>query len=271
MYRILTLTDFSENSKSALEFSKTVAKNSKSEIYILHALAPTIGTITLNDQSVELNNIRFENSKERLDKIVNEFSSLNLSANAIIGKGDLSSILKQVISENNIDLLIFSSKGYKIHQGKNIAFMIANIYTPILMIPSDYVSYSIKNACFVHQLEKPKLNHLRDAFKLLETFNVHEINLLHIQSNEQDVFHADKSIEQTIKQTFPDQTIHFTFLEGEFVVDSIFNFLKKVHTDFLIVSSNRKTFWKRFVAGNIHLNIGFKLEIPVLILTDQPV
>ena len=274
MYRILTLTDFSENSKSALEFSKKLAIKNKSEVTILHTIAPLLGTITLSDQSVELNNILFENSKERMDQIVSDFNIHNIETNAIIKNGNLIPILNQIILELKINLLIISTHGYGNNSdkitGEKSSYILANVHVPILLIPSKYIFSEIEKASFVHQLEKPKLNHLLDSFEFLKSFNLHEIDLLHIKSDEQDVFSADKNEVQATKKSFPDKIINFTFIEGEFVVDSLLSFLEKSQSDLLIISSNRKTFWKRFIAGNIHMDAYIKFNIPIFILTDSP-
>lgn len=274
MYRILTLTDFSENSKSALEFTKLLAIHAESVVNILHALSPISGTITLNEQSVELNNILFENSKEKMDEIVTDFNTQRLSPNAIIKRGVLHEVLASVMNEFDINLIVISTHGrgsnFEKIIGKDASYILANIHSPILIIPSKFKIGPIKNASFVHQLEKPKLNHLTEVFKLLKAFDINEIDLLHIHSEEQDVSKADKSILPIIKESFPNKKIHFHFIEGEFVVDSLYLHLKEKQTDLLIISANKKTFWKRLISGNIHLQSSIQFDIPILILTDSP-
>lgn len=273
MYRILSLTDFSENSKSALDFSKELALKSKSEVFILHTIAPILGTVTLNNQSVELNNLLFENSKEKMDEILFEFNAFNIYPNAVIKSGKLTEVLNQVIEEFKIDLLIVNSHGYSNSKkiiGENAAYILANIYIPIIIIPSKFQIRDLEKVSFIHQLEKPKFNHLLDAFSFLNNFDINNIDLVHIHSEEQDVFKADKSIIQTTQELFPDKKINFHFIEGEFVVDRVALFLKENKSDFLIISSNKKTFWKRFLSGNIHIQSSINFDIPTLILSDLP-
>lgn len=271
MYRILTLTDFSENSKSALEFSKILALNSNSQVTILHTITPVVGSITLSDQTVELNNILFENSKEKLAEIVLDFNAANVIPNAMIRNGKLTQILSLIIEELNIDMLVITTHGYgnptaKI-TGKNAAYILANIHIPTIIIPSLYSFSSISNPCFAHQLEKPKLNHLSDFFKFLEAFKVNEIDLVHILSEEQDVFIPDKSMIQTTQEAYSDKKINFHFIEGEFVVDRLYQYLKENQSSFLVISSNKKKFWKRFISGNVHIERSARIFLPILILS----
>jgi universal stress protein A len=273
MYRILSLTDFSENSKIALDFSKDLASKSESEVFILHAIAPVKGTITLSDKSLELNHILFENAKEKMDELILEFNHLNISPTIIIRSGLLNQLLRHVIEEFKIDLLIINSHGHSNLNkiiGNNAAYILANIYTPTIIIPSNYKTKQIEKASFIHQLEKPKFNHLLDVFNFFDFFGINELDLIHIHSEEQDVFVADKTMIEITQELFPDKTINFHFIEGEFVVDSLALFLKGNHTDFLVISSNKKTFWKRFLAGNIHVESSIKFDFPILILSDAP-
>ncbi|HUH74539.1 MAG TPA: universal stress protein [Chitinophagales bacterium] len=272
MYRILTLTDFSENSKSALEFSKILALKSDCVANILHTIAPVKGSITLSDQSVELNNILFEDAIEKMDEIVSDFNAVDISPNAMIRSGVLIQVLEEIIQEFNIDLLLITSYGYgnptRKLVGKNAAFILANIHTPTIIVPSLHEVTDINKVNFVHQLTKPKLNHLYDAFNFLKLFNINELDIVHILSEEQDVYKADKSMIQNTQKAFPDKTINFDFIEGEFVVNRLYHFLKEYQTDFLVISSNKKNFWKRFVSGNIHVDADAKIIVPIFVLSD---
>lgn len=272
MYKILFLTDFSEHSTNAMHFTEKLAIASGSEVVIFHALVPVVGTITQMGSTVELTSVLYNTAEETLREAQEEFEKLNIPTQKILLSGYVMSELESIIEEYGINLIIMGTHGKasildKI-VGSTAAYVLTQLDVPTIVIPSKFRERTIKNVAFAHQLVSPKIDHLTEAFKFIGYFDLAHLDVAHIYSDEQDVYEADKSVLDQIKNNFSDRDLEFHFIQDDSVVNGIYDFLKEKEVDFLITSSNKKTFWKRLLSGNISATLATEFNTPILVLKD---
>lgn len=272
MYRVLFMTDFSERSMHAMDFCKMFASASKSEVVLFHCVSPIVGSMTQMGVSVELTSILQDNAQETLSELEKEFDELHIDTKSVLAAGQVSSVLEDVIKENDINLIIMGTHGNsnlldKI-MGSTAAYVLTHLDTPTIVIPAKFHLKSIENVVFAHQLTAPKINHLLEAFNFINYMNVDKLDVVHIHSEEQEVYSPDTLIIEEIKSHFTHQNLIFHFEKDDSVVNGLYRFMKENKTDFLITSSNKKTFWKRLLSGNISATLATEFEIPILVLKD---
>lgn len=271
-YRILFMTDFSEHSIHAMNFCKLFAASSKSEVVLFHCVLPIVGSMTQMGVSVELTTILYENAQDTLNEIQKDFESVEIPTKSVLTAGQVSSVIDDVVQEQNINLIIMGTHGQshfldKI-MGSTAAYVLTQLDTPTIVIPSKFQLRDIQRIVFAHQLTVPKINHLVEAFDFIEYLNVHQLDVVHVYSEEQEVYSPDKSVIQQIESNFAHKQIQFHFEQDDSVVNGLYRFLSENQTDFLITSSNKKTFWKRLLSGNISATLATEFDIPILVLKD---
>lgn len=272
MYRVLFMTDFSERSMHAMEFCKMFASASKSEVVLFHCVSPIVGSMTQMGVSVELTSILHENAQDSLAEMQKDFKEHHIDSKTVLAAGQVSSVLEEVIEENNINLIIMGTHGNsnlldKI-MGSTAAYVLTHLDTPTIVIPAKFKLKPIENVIFAHQLTAPKIDHLLEAFTFINILNVEKLDVVHIHSEEQEVYSPDTAIIDQIKANFTHQNIVFHFEKDDSVVNGLYRFMKENKTDFLITSSNKKTFWKRLLSGNISATLATEFDIPILVLKD---
>lgn len=272
MYRILFMTDFSEHSMHAMNFCKHLASVSGSEVVLFHCVTPIVGSITQMGVSVELTTILYENANDSLKDFEAEFTQEGIPSKSLLTAGQVSSILDDVVEEENINLIVMGTHGMsnildKI-MGSTTAYVLTQMDVPTIVIPSKFQMKDIKNVVFAHQLNAPKIDHLLEAFKFTKYLEVPHLDVVHIYSDEQEVYAPDNAVIAQIKSTFAHENINFYFEKDDSVVNGLYRFMKENKTDFLITSSNKKTFWKRLLSGNISATLATEFETPILVLKD---
>lgn len=273
MYKILFLTDFSEYSQNAKIFTKLLAKADNSEVIVLHTLSPVVGSITQMGFTVELNAVLYDVAQQSMNEIEVEFRDEGIKISTTIRSGNILDEAENVIDTMNANLIIMGTHGKSGLLDKMIGSTAAQVVTqmdiPTIVIPFRYQFHPIKNITFAHQLESPKLKHLTETFKMLDLFGIQQLNIVHIYSKEQDVYQADTNIVNEIKSQFSDRIINFYYVNDESVVNGLYGFLKGHQTELLVTSSNKKTFWKRLVSGNISATLATEFDVPIFILKDR--
>ncbi|MCO5229908.1 MAG: universal stress protein [Chitinophagales bacterium] len=273
MYKILFLTDFSEYSQNARTFTKLLAKTSNSEVVVMHTISPVVGSITQMGFTVELNSVLYDVAQQSMIEIEEDFKADGIKVSYTIRSGNLLDEAQNIIDSKEANLIIMGTHGKTGILDKMIGSSAAQVITqmdvPTIVIPYKYKFHQVKNITFAHQLESPKLEHLAETFKILDFFKIEQLNIVHIYSQEQDVYQADTNVVDKIKEQFPSRTINFHFVNDDSVINGLYNFLKDHHTDLLVTSSNKKTFWKRLISGNISATLATEFDIPIYILKDH--
>lgn len=272
MYKILFLTDFSEQSVQAMYFTKKLAIASGSEVIIFHTMLPVVGSITQMGNTVELTSVLYHTADEALKETEADFKAQNIPTKTVLLSGYILSEVENVVKENGINLIIMGTHGKtslldKI-VGSTAAYVLTQLNTPTIVIPSKFHQRVIKKVVFAHQLVAPKIDHLLDAFNFIGYLGVEQLDVVHIYSDEQDVYEPDQNIIREIQENFIHKNLNFHYVQDDSVVNGMYNFMKDNQTDFLITSSNKKTFWKRLLSGNISATLATEFDTPVLVLKD---
>ncbi|MCO5249651.1 MAG: universal stress protein [Chitinophagales bacterium] len=270
MYKILFLTDFSEHSNHAKAFTQKLAVSSQSDVIIFHALFPVTGSITQMGATVELTSVLYNSATESLQRLEKEFNEVNINTQSIILTGDIIHQVENVVKENKVDLIIMGTHGMNniIDRitGSVAAYVLTRLDIPTIVIPFQYHQREIKKIVFAHQLSAPRVNHLEAAFEFAKFLNILHIDVVHIYSDELDVYQPNREIINELKEKFRQESIGFHFIKNESVVNGIYQYMQDNQTDFLITSSNKKTFWKRLMSGNISATLATEFDTPILVL-----
>lgn len=143
MKNIIYLTDFSENSVSALKYSHELSKYTQLEVTVLHVFDPT----DIQQLKSPLEKARvLEHHKKRLENFCSlnlgeNFSNLHFKTEITKGKNIPASLFKAL---RNIDVLVLimgacgSGTIKEFSMGRTTKKVIAGATFPVLVIPSTF-------------------------------------------------------------------------------------------------------------------------------------
>jgi len=127
MKAILAPVDFSEASANALSFAAELAKRTSAHLFIVNVL--------IKDENEQ-------EAKTKLEAIESDLRNTfgpDLKFESSFAHGDLVTTLKKVIAVQQPDLLVMGTKGAsglkRILIGSNTVNLLANVTTPVLVIP----------------------------------------------------------------------------------------------------------------------------------------
>lgn len=113
--KILVPIDFSEYSKSALNYAVDFAKNFNSELYLIYVVEPVIyppdfsmGQITIPSVDSEMD----KRASEELNRLARNEIPENIKCHTIIKTGKPFLEIIETVNEENIDLIIIATHGH---------------------------------------------------------------------------------------------------------------------------------------------------------------
>lgn len=272
--KILVATDYSENSKSAIEFAIQLAEqNNNIELSFFHSLH--VGhPFELNDEDFEI----MEKNKEQEDEqVLKTFVDNIYKSIQIVPKKHEYIIKESVVPHGNIinyaekesfDYICVGARGAsKIEKylGTNTVNIINKTTIPVFAIPSTYQSQKIDKVLYASDfsdLDK-ELKTVLDFTSDLNTV----VEVLHFAFPSE----ADQRIKdaENLKAKYNKEQIKFTVIPNNAlkpVISNIKNYVKDNKPSLLIMFTvQHKSFFEKFLfAGNTE-SIALRATVPLLV------
>ena len=108
--KILFPTDFSEASRAALPFARSLAQAYGSTILFAHSLAPEPHSPAVTEHIPELDDIVWQEARANLDALAHD-ASADIPTKVVLHRGDVASTIPAMIRENGIDLVVIGTHG----------------------------------------------------------------------------------------------------------------------------------------------------------------
>jgi nucleotide-binding universal stress UspA family protein len=274
--KLLVTTDFSVNSKGAIRFARTLAKQSKNvEVVFYHAIyimKPTRWSDMFfneyKDQEVE-----------RLSKDLKKF------IHSIIGKDkaefadikfvvdNCNSTEKDIIkyAENNqIDFICIATQGAGMLRkvmGTHTSYIVNNSKVPVLVIPSHYRAKPIKNATYLSDFENLE-GELLKISKLSTQIPFH-LEVLHYSTTVIDKKKFEKDRELFDTKEFENIQLNIQKNDLELsLVDRVAKYVQKSKPELLIMFTKReKGFFESIFLPSKSAELTYSTRVPVLIFS----
>jgi nucleotide-binding universal stress UspA family protein len=274
--KLLVTTDFSANSKGAIRFAHTLAKQSKNlEVvfyYAIHIIKPT-----------RWSDLFFKAYKD--EEIERLSADLKKFIHSVIGKdraafADIKFVVDNCISiekdiikyaENNqIDFICIATQGAGMLRkvmGTHTSYIVNNSKVPVLVIPSHYRAKPIKNATYLSDFENLKGEFLKIS-KLSTEVPMH-LEVLHYSTIVIDnvKFENDRELFNTKEFGNIQLNIQKNTLELS-LIDSVAKYVQKSKPELLIMFTKReKGFFESMFLPSKSAELTYSTKVPVLIFS----
>ncbi|MFN0202633.1 MAG: universal stress protein [Bacteroidia bacterium] len=272
--KLLVTTDFSENSKGAIRFAHTLAKQSKGiEVVFYHAvhlLKPTRWTDVFYSEykADEIGRLTIDLKKfvyAAISKKKNKFKSVQFIIDAA------KSTEKDIIiyaENNNFDYICIATQGAGMLRkiiGTHTSYIVNNSSIPVMVVPSHYRTKPIKRAVYLSDFEN-----LKKEIKIVTAVSAVtklKLEVLHYSSlvadakkikNNKALFSSDKykKIKLNIVQTNLDLSL----------IERVSKFIKKSKPELLILfTSQERSFFESIFLPSKSSELTYSTKVPVLI------
>ena len=257
MKNILLLTDFSNNSKNALDFALNLFKGGKYHFFILNVQRTsnyTTGELWSANPSSSVYDSIIKNPKDKLAKMVANyekvFSDETYTFDVICDYDAFISAVNQTVKLKSIDLIVMGTNGAtgakEIVFGSNTIGVIRNVDCPVLVIPQKYKYNRPKKILFATEHDELFIEKsLSPLTYILSKFNA-ELEILMIEN----VRSADENRNKKEKiDTFYKSTKHNFYTITDIAADiAIASFVQINKVDLVAKIINKESFLKRLLS-----------------------
>ena len=275
MKNILLPTDFSKNSKNAIEYSLKLFEGETVTFHILNSQKPT-GYITADvlygaaGDSV-YDGILNDNKKE-LEKLIRHCESQSENENfTFVPKIDFDNIVdavNQAVSLNNIELIIMGTNGAtgaeEVVFGSNTLKLIRKANCPVLAIPEGYVFNKIESVLlsvnYQYELKTDALGVILDIVRKHDsTLKILEIEENNVEVNSPKGNYIDLFIGINIER------FCIKNIPSAVAIDAFTQLIPvQLHAMFV----ERKSLLDRFIFGSETSKISYSSRVPLLIFRN---
>jgi nucleotide-binding universal stress UspA family protein len=274
--KLLVTTDFSENSKGAIRFAQTLAKQSKNvEVVFYHAIhimQPTVWSDVFfkaykNDEIERLTADLKKFIYATIGKDKGKFSNVKFVVeNCISTEKD---ILKYA-EKNKIDFICIATRGAGMLRkvmGTHTSYIVNNSKVPIMVIPSHYRAKAIKKATYLSDFENLK-NEVIKISKLSTLIGLN-VEVLHYSSIVLDKKKFEKNIELFNTKEFENIKLNVRKNNLELsLVERITKYVQKSKPELLIMFTKReKGFFESMFLPSKSAELTYTTNVPVLIFS----
>lgn len=275
MKNILLPTDFSKNSKNAIEYSLKLFEGETVTFHILNSQKPT-GYITADvlygaaGDSV-YDGILNDNKKE-LEKLIRHCESLSENENfTFVPKIDFDNIVdavNQAVSLNNIELIIMGTNGAtgaeEVVFGSNTLKLIRKANCPVLAIPEGYVYNKIESVLlsvnYQYELKTDVLGVILDIVRKHDS----TLKILEIEENNVEV-NSPKGNYIDLFKGINIKRFCIKNIPSAVAIDAFTQLIPvQLHAMFV----ERKSLLDRFIFGSETSKISYSSKVPLLIFRN---
>ena len=171
MKTILIPTDFSEHSENALKAAALIAKHQNAKLLVLHVVGiKDSSLIKNNDESFTETMFYIRLAEKNFGEFLNKPYLEGLSVSQIIKKNTNFSEINEVLTENNVSLIVMSSHGtsglHEIVIGSNTEKVIRYSNVPVLVIKEVASQYKMGIGVYTSDFSEDSI----EAYKTAKEF-----------------------------------------------------------------------------------------------------
>lgn len=272
MKNILLPTDFSGNSKNAIQYALKFFEGENCTFHILNSQKPGYITadVLYGAPGTSIYEGILNDNKKALENMVQFCESNSEKENfTFIPKLDFDNIvdaINQAVALNNIELIVMGSNGAtgaaEVLFGSNTLKVIRNVDCPVLIVPEDYTFENIEAVLlslnYQNEVSKESVSLITEIVKKngasLKILEIEEEDIqLAAQTNQPERSFTGLNLEQYSIKNIPAS-----------VAINAFEQLIPVQLHAMIVE--RKSFLDRFIFGSETSKISYGSPIPLLVL-----
>ncbi|WP_299183878.1 universal stress protein [uncultured Aquimarina sp.] len=276
MKNILLPTDFSENSRNAINYAMQFFNNELCTFYILHVQKASVymtDDLMTAPMNASVHQSVVNTSKQKLVELIEELkkdtANQNYTFRAITDYDIFTDAIKQAVKAKKIDLIIMGTNGAtgarEVVFGSNTLNVIRKIDCPVLVIPQGYLFENLKTVLYT--IDDNDHFNAKGIEPLMDTLSKHNSSLRILKIKEDDtVTIAEFEDKKELKDFFKNINHTFHSITNVPSVLAIDSFVQIMQVDMNAMFIKKETFMERFFYGSETSKISYGTRVPLLIL-----
>ena len=280
MKNILLPTDFSENSKNAINYALELFNNEPCKFYILNTYTPIIynydyqmssGAYIGNVVDVIRNN-SLEALNDLQKYVIEKYNNPKHEFELISSFSTLTDEIDLLVAQKNLDLIIMGTKGAsgveEVLFGTNTIHTIKKVKCPVLAIPDGFFFEKPKDILFPTDY---KIDYSAKHLDILETISSiynSKVHILHVSSN-RDLNEEENTHKNKLDNLLNSIPKEFYSVKDQEIPQAINEFQKSTYVHMLMMIKNKHTFLENLFFKKVINQIGFHLTVPFLVVPSN--
>ncbi len=274
MRNILLPTDFSENSRNAMEYALEMLHGQDCNFSILNV--QTTGEFVLDDfyaasANASVHQAILSDNKKKLKEFITSFEEKyqneNFEFHSFVDYDAFTDAIQQIVNSQDIDLIIMGSNGAtdasEVLFGSHTLKVIRNVNCPVLIIPEDYKFSGMKSVLFTANTCKDLKHESAKPIKdLLDNFDP-ELHLLKIKKAANGPTHQCTSCLVDVLQDIEYTSHTVRGIPLPMAVDA---FVQLNTVDLHATFVERESFMDRFLFGSETSKLSYATRVPLLVM-----
>lgn len=278
---ILVPTDFSNNALAATKYAAFIATKFNCELHLLHVYTTYTRAMAGPDFNEQLETHAGERAEDSMYQLQDQLKYIypNLHITAACVRGDLTSEVLKLTKVGTVRFVVMGTKGTSglknVAIGSNTFDLIQHSPIGILAVPENYDNPKIEKIGVLTNFKESELG-LLNAF-VDRTTPALDVHLLHVCEPRKTP--TDVDIEfwtEVVNKRSKVQQVCFKWDEAikrldntESIPNSIEKLIKQNDLDVLLVSYNRKSFFRQLFSKSLTKAIADNLSVPAYFKRDD--
>ncbi|MBT8304359.1 MAG: universal stress protein [Bacteroidia bacterium] len=279
--RILLPTDFSENSRRAIDFAIELYKDDPCDFYLLNVFSMP-SNIMVNLMNMEPGSGLYQVAKDKSEAGLNDFldalmfndkSKPNHHFKTISSFNDPIEAIKEIVDEKDIEMIVMGTKGetastHKVFGSTAIYVMEKVRNCPVIAVPALAQINMPKEIVFPTgykmNYKRSELNHLKDIAKKCDA----SIAILHVEEEEsldKDQTEHKELLEEILEGV--KSTYHT--LRHNSVETAVNIFVESRGSDMVAFINRKHAFFGSILSNPLVKGIAFHSRVPLLVMHDH--
>lgn len=276
MKTYLLPTDFSSNSKNAIEWILNFLQDEKTNFILLNAyFSPQAGAVSVVSINEILRKQAFEDLNEYKTELESSFKNNNHAFSVDAIYGDVLHAINAKLNEiNNKEesIVVVGAKGMgameKLFIGSNTSSIIKNTAAPVYVIPENATYSKIKKIGLAVDFQKTKnATTLKVVSAIINTTKA-QLSAFHVETDLKVSKNDEQQVVDALKNELTLNELSITKISN---LEPLVGVQKYIHShaiDLLVLINRKKPFFANLFHNSFSKQMSFYTDVPLLILHD---
>lgn len=276
MKNILLPTDFSDNSKNAIQYALEFFKNELCTFYILHvqkASRYTTDDLMAAPANTTVHQSVISDAKKKLNSIVeelkNKYPNENYTFHTITDYDIFTDAIRQTVKSKSIDIIVMGTNGAtgaaEVVFGSNTLNVIRKIDCPVIAIPQGAIFSIPKTILYtIDYWDHFNIDGIEPLMDIIMKYKS-SLRILKIKEDE-TITVAEFDDKKNMKDFFKGINHTFHSIINVPTASAITSFVQIMDVDMTAIFIQRETFLERFFKGSKTSKISYGTRVPLLIM-----
>ncbi|MDN6309267.1 MAG: universal stress protein [Psychroflexus sp.] len=277
MKTILVPTDFSQHSENALKAAALIAKHQNANLVVVHMVGAKDASLTKSqDQNVEETFFHIRLAEKNFIEFLDKPYLKDISVNQIVKKHTGFKEINNVISENEVSLVVMSSHGtsgfHEMLIGSNTEKVIRFSDVPVLVIKQEAATYKMGVGVFTSDFSEESIQAYKTAKEYFKEWQT-DMRMVYVNPSGSK-FKNSREINKMLTDFFTkagEDNVSglkdaVSVYSEHSIAKGIFNFSNDINADFIVIPTHARKGIAHILKGSLSEDIANTSTIPVLTL-----